>query len=98
MSGAFNVSPDAEPHGTVDALLVDPARFATGPESGLRVTWFGHSSTLIELDGDRVLTDPVWSERVSPLSWVGPRRRYGPLIPLAQLPHVDAVCDTLEVA
>ena len=91
MSGAFNVSPDAEPHEPVDALTVDPASYATPPESGLRITWFGHSSTLIEVDGLRILTDPVWSERVSPLSWVGPKRWYGPLIPLAQLPHIDAV-------
>lgn len=91
LAGALSVSPDAEPREPVDALPVDPALLATLPESGLRVTWFGHSSTLIELDGVRVLTDPVWSERVSPLSWVGPRRWYGPLIPLDRLPHVDAV-------
>ena len=73
ISGAFSVSPDAEPHEPVDARPVDPALLATSPESGLRLTWFGHSSTLIEIDGYRVLTDPVWGERVSPLSWVGPQ-------------------------
>ena len=36
------------------------------PQSGLRVTWLGHSTTLIEIDGARLLTDPVWGERASP--------------------------------
>lgn len=46
---------------------------------------------LIELDGVRVLTDPVWSDRVSPLTWVGPTRYYPTLIELEQLPRIDAV-------
>ena len=91
ISGAMSVSADNEPRQPVDAQVVDPSLLATRPESGLRLTWFGHSSTLIELDGYRILTDPVWSERVSPLTWVGPRRWYPPLIRLDQLPHIDAV-------
>lgn len=91
ISGAFSVSPDAEPHQPVDTAPIDPALFQRPPDSGLRLTWFGHSSMLIELDGYRVLTDPVWSERVSPLSWVGPKRWYAPLISLEQLPRIDAV-------
>ena len=61
------------------------------PESGLRVTWMGHSSVLLEIDSLRVLTDPVWSERVSPSSLAGPKRFFGPPIPLAELPSIDAV-------
>ncbi len=91
ISGAMSVSAEAEPHQPVDVQVVDPALLAQRPESGLRLTWFGHSSTLIELDGYRILTDPIWSERVSPLSWFGPRRWYPPLIRLDQLPHIDAV-------
>lgn len=91
LSGVFSVSPDADPHEPVATQPIDPALFSTRPQSGLRLTWFGHSSTLIELDGFRILTDPVWSDRVSPLSWVGPKRYYPPLIRLAQLPHIDAV-------
>ncbi|NOJ99821.1 MBL fold metallo-hydrolase, partial [Corallococcus coralloides] len=59
--------------------------------TGLRVTWFGHSSTLLDIDGLRVLTDPLWSDRASPVEWAGPRRWYPPPIALAQLPRVDAV-------
>ena len=61
------------------------------PTSGLRITWFGHSSTLIEIDEVRVLTDPIWSERASPVDWAGPTRWYEPVLPLADLPKLDAV-------
>src|SRR5687768_4138561 len=70
---------------------VDPKRFATPPASGLRVTWFGHASTLIEIDGARVLTDPVWSERASPVPFLGPSRWYAPQIALGELLRLDAV-------
>jgi len=52
----------------------DATVYATPPASGLRVTWMGHSSTLLEIDGTRVLLDPVWDERASPLRWAGPKR------------------------
>jgi L-ascorbate metabolism protein UlaG (beta-lactamase superfamily) len=61
------------------------------PRSGLRVTWLGHSTTLIELDGAVILTDPTWSRRASPSSWVGPARFHPPPLRLENLPHVDAV-------
>ena len=70
---------------------VDPARLAAPPSSGLRVTWLGHSTSFVEVDGARVLTDPMWSERVSPYQGIGPKRFYPPLIALADLPPVDAV-------
>lgn len=70
---------------------VDPRRFDAPPPTGLRVTWLGHSTLLVELDDRRVLFDPVWGERSSPFSWMGPKRWYPPLIALDRLPHVDAV-------
>lgn len=57
----------------------------------LAVTWYGHASALIEVDGYRILTDPVWSERVSPSALVGPARLHPVPTPLAELPPVDAV-------
>lgn len=57
----------------------------------LAVTWFGHSSALIEIDGRRVLVDPMWGERASPSRTVGPRRLHPVPAPLASLPPVDAV-------
>jgi L-ascorbate metabolism protein UlaG (beta-lactamase superfamily) len=57
----------------------------------LAVTWFGHSSALLEVDGHRVLVDPVWGERVSPSPLLGPTRLHPAPVPLADLPPVDAV-------
>jgi L-ascorbate metabolism protein UlaG (beta-lactamase superfamily) len=58
---------------------------------GLHVTWYGHSSALVEIDGRRVLFDPVWSERCSPSSLVGPRRLHPPPVRLEALPRLDAI-------
>ncbi|MGW4769447.1 MBL fold metallo-hydrolase [Nocardia sp. NPDC004278] len=57
----------------------------------LAVTWYGHASALIEVDGYRILADPVWSARVSPSALVGPARLHPVPTPLAELPPVDAV-------
>lgn len=57
----------------------------------LAVTWLGHATALIEIDGRRVLTDPVWSERVSPSTVVGPARMHPVPMSLEDLPAVDAV-------
>jgi len=61
------------------------------PETGLRVTWIGHSSLLIEIDGKRILTDPVWSDRVSFTQIMGPKRFFAPTLALDELPPLDAV-------
>jgi L-ascorbate metabolism protein UlaG (beta-lactamase superfamily) len=58
---------------------------------GLHVTWYGHSSALAEIDGARVLFDPVWSERVSPSALVGPKRLHPVPVALAELPTLDAI-------
>jgi hypothetical protein len=87
----FASGPDTEPTAPVPVARTDPAALAVAPASGLRVTWFGHSSMLIEVDGVRLLTDPIWSERASPVQWIGPQRWYPPTIALADLPPVDAV-------
>ncbi|HEY0000640.1 MAG TPA: MBL fold metallo-hydrolase, partial [Actinoplanes sp.] len=58
---------------------------------GLHVTWYGHSSALIEIEGKRVLLDPVWSERCSPSRLGGPKRLHEPPVALRDLPPLDAV-------
>jgi L-ascorbate metabolism protein UlaG (beta-lactamase superfamily) len=60
-------------------------------ETGLRATWLGHSTVLLEVDGLRVLTDPVWGPRASPVSFAGPRRFQPVPVPIAGLPALDAV-------
>lgn len=67
------------------------AHWMCPPETGLRATWLGHSTVLVEIDGRRVLTDPVWGERASPVSFAGPRRFQPVPVPIASLPPLDAV-------
>jgi L-ascorbate metabolism protein UlaG (beta-lactamase superfamily) len=64
---------------------------ALGPAAALSVTWYGHASVLLEIDGTRVLADPVWGNRASPSHLVGPRRLHPVPLPLAALPEVDAI-------
>ena len=55
------------------------------------MTWIGHETVLLRVDGLTILTDPNWSERASPLSWAGPRRLVPPGLPFEELPRVDVV-------
>jgi L-ascorbate metabolism protein UlaG (beta-lactamase superfamily) len=63
----------------------------TKPEEGLRATWMGHSTVLVDIDGMRVLTDPIWSERCSPFQWAGPKRFFPAPAALSDVEGVDAV-------
>ncbi len=69
----------------------DVSVYLKPPASGLRVTWMGHSSLLVEIDGTNVLIDPVWDERASPVQWAGPKRFFPPPISLEHLPRIDVV-------
>jgi N-acyl-phosphatidylethanolamine-hydrolysing phospholipase D len=81
--------PDPKP----ESLPVARADIAvpTAAEGEVRITWIGHATHLIQLPGLNVLTDPMWSERASPWTWMGPRR-FVPATPaLEALPHIHAV-------
>jgi L-ascorbate metabolism protein UlaG (beta-lactamase superfamily) len=98
LSTALKVFPEylrnkqhTEPAHPLGPFTTDPALYATPPATGLRVTWFGHSSSLVELDGFRILIDPVWDPRASPFRFLGPRRFFGPTIGLAELPRLDLI-------
>ena len=67
---------------------IPPAREAG---SGLRTTLVNHSTVLVQQRGCNVLTDPIWSERASPLSWIGPRRHRRPGVSWEDLPFIDTV-------
>ena len=54
-------------------------------------TWVGHSTVLLQFGGHNVLTDPVFSQRASPVQWAGPRRLMDPALPLNALPPLDVV-------
>jgi L-ascorbate metabolism protein UlaG (beta-lactamase superfamily) len=62
-----------------------------GRPGDLAVSWLGHATALVEVDGYRVLTDPVWSERCSPSDVIGPVRMHPPPMQLEALPAVDAI-------
>lgn len=57
----------------------------------LRVTFVNHSTVLLQTEGVNLLTDPVWSERASPVQFTGPRRHRAPGIRFEDLPEIDAV-------
>jgi L-ascorbate metabolism protein UlaG (beta-lactamase superfamily) len=69
----------------------DASAYATAPMTGLRITWMGHSSMLVEIDGVRLLIDPVWDERASPTRRFGPKRFFAPPLRLEDLPRIDTV-------
>lgn len=75
------------PGGPVPLLTPSPAPAGTD----LAVTWLGHASALLEVDGCCVLVDPVWSERVSPSAVLGPRRLHPVPLALTDLPQLSAV-------
>ncbi|HOZ56923.1 MAG TPA: MBL fold metallo-hydrolase [Nakamurella multipartita] len=78
---------NGHPPMTIPLVTAPPASQA----GELAVTWLGHATTLVELDGHFVLTDPVWSQRVSPSATIGPARLHPMPIALAQLPALSAV-------
>ena len=57
----------------------------------VRVTWLGHAALFIEIEGVRILTDPVFSERASPLQWMGPKRFHPVPVSVDDLPQLDAI-------
>ncbi len=63
----------------------------TIPEQGDYINWIGHATFLVRLDGVTVLTDPIFSNRASPVSFAGPKRLVPPAISLADLPPIDVV-------
>ncbi|GAA3186848.1 MBL fold metallo-hydrolase [Streptomyces virens] len=79
------------PKGAVPVYPTTLADISRPPADGLRLTWMGHSSVLAEIDGHRVLFDPVWGERCSPFPFAGPRRLHPAPLPLAALGPVDVV-------
>ena len=82
---------EREPKHPLGPFLTDPRIYETPPATGLRVTWMGHSTMLLEIDGVRVLIDPVWEQRAAPVEWFGPKRFFAPPLPLESLPSIHVV-------
>jgi L-ascorbate metabolism protein UlaG (beta-lactamase superfamily) len=79
------------PTGRVPIVVPSGWDDAVAVPDGLRAVWFGHASTLLEIEGRRVLIDPVWSLRCSPSSLVGPKRLHPMPLSLRDLPRLDAI-------
>ena len=88
IASMFNTSPVSQPNGEIPLLKPE---FTDPVPAGLRVSWFGHSTLLIEIDGKRLLIDPVWGERTSPSGCMGPERFHPMPLEIAELPKIDAV-------
>ncbi|KAJ3334866.1 hypothetical protein HDU91_002485, partial [Kappamyces sp. JEL0680] len=74
-------------------LPVEKPDFSPPPEGKFKLHWLGHASVLLQVGDFNLLTDPVYSERCSPLSFAGPKRyRPAPISSVEELPPLDAVC------
>lgn len=79
------------PKGPLPLLRDGATRLQGPPPGGLRLTWLGHSTVLLEVDGVRLLTDPVFGLRASPVSFAGPRRYHPMPLDLHELGRLDAI-------
>lgn len=85
------VSPEAIPKYEPQITAPDWSRIRHPQPHRMQVTWVGHATFLVQIGGMNILTDPIFSERCSPVSFVGPKRVVPPALPLAELPPIDAV-------
>ncbi|XP_066448078.1 N-acyl-phosphatidylethanolamine-hydrolyzing phospholipase D isoform X2 [Eleutherodactylus coqui] len=75
----------------IEPYFVQHPELTGKTKNGIRITWLGHASVMVEMDDLVFLTDPIFSERASPLSFAGPRRFRGSPCTVEQLPKIDAV-------
>ena len=82
--------PDPGP-GALEVRLPTPAHPWVTAAGAVRITWIGHSTALVQLPGLNILTDPVWSDRSSPVGFAGPHRFVPPPLGIDELPPIHAV-------
>ncbi|XP_002741607.1 N-acyl-phosphatidylethanolamine-hydrolyzing phospholipase D-like [Saccoglossus kowalevskii] len=76
---------------TLPILIPDMNEIKHAPPSGIRVTWIGHATVLVQFDGVSILTDPIFSKRCGPTQFMGPKRFRNPPCTIDELPKIDAV-------
>ena len=88
----MNPDPNLIPAKNIEVEAIDPASLQSLPDSSTRITWLGHSSFLIEIEGKKILFDPVFSQYAAPHAWFG-RKRFNREMPISipELSHIDAV-------
>ncbi|MBR1737171.1 MAG: MBL fold metallo-hydrolase [Firmicutes bacterium] len=77
-----------------DELPIEKPDFSAESKDDVSLTWFGHSSVMIQISGKNILIDPVFSMRSSPFQWLGPSRFTEPSVTVDELPDIDAVLIT----
>jgi L-ascorbate metabolism protein UlaG (beta-lactamase superfamily) len=82
---------ETTPKRKLGPFATDVSIYQQALPTGLRITWMGHSSLLIEIDGLRILTDPVWSARASFSTSFGPHRFFPAPLAVKDLPPLDAI-------
>ncbi|MDX5418776.1 MAG: MBL fold metallo-hydrolase [Hymenobacteraceae bacterium] len=91
-SRLFGKTDNMRPDWSIPVLPVDPRKFDTAQDTATVLTWFGHSAFLIEMDGKRILVDPMLGKVASPISFLGPTRFNDTLpISIEDLPAIDAI-------
>jgi L-ascorbate metabolism protein UlaG (beta-lactamase superfamily) len=79
------------PRSSIPVVAVRPDPLSVPSNAGVRAIWLGHATTLVEVDGVRILTDPIWSDRCSPFQWIGPKRFFSPPLELELAGRIDVV-------
>lgn len=87
----FKSLPSVEPSDYKIETTLNKGELLQKNSKNLSVTWIGHATVLIQLDGQNILTDPIWSERCSPVSFAGPKRYTAPGISMDHLPPIHIV-------
>ncbi len=72
-------------------FLANDGEYLRQNRTDFTVTWIGHSTLLVQMNGLNILTDPIWSERCSPVPFAGPKRFVKPGLALEDLPDIDVV-------
>lgn len=83
--------PNRTPAKPLGPFKTDLSVFNQSTDDTVRVTWLGHSSNLLEIDGKKFLTDPLWYRRASPFTAVGPKRFFNNPISINELPAIDYI-------
>ncbi|MCP4633527.1 MAG: MBL fold metallo-hydrolase [candidate division Zixibacteria bacterium] len=91
LSKWFSGNEIREPQKDIKVDHLDSNAFESLSADDVNIVWLGHSSILLGIEGKNILIDPVWSDRCSPFSIIGPKRFFPVPIELGKLPHIDAV-------
>lgn len=87
----FSSRPSLDPKDYIISTYPNDGTSIRNNKDNFSITWIGHATVLVQIEGINILTDPIWSERCSPVSFAGPKRYTNPGLTLDQLPKIDLV-------